>query len=586
MLTVTLFLAAPAQAAEQFSRIYGQDRYQTALQIEQNSQQANNVVLAVGYNFPDALSAGTLAAKVNASVLLLGATPELSASTLEKAASIAGTSDHIYLVGGQGVIGRSFTQALTGLGVPGSNITQLGGSDRYETSALVAASETIPQGTPVFLATGDSYADALAVSSIAAKNGSPLLLVSRNTLPDSVRNYLLEEKPSSVTVISSAGSLTPNVIQSIKNTVSGQVNVVSSGSVYTTEAQLLTSYAPHPAAVYLATGLDYADALTGGALAIQNNGILLLVDPRSSLPQELTTYLTGQKASLTVIGGSGAIPDSLADNVSQILAGPATPQNPTLNSDASSNPLLNQETVASVTYPDSVGTLTKKYTWKFNHKTYTWSVDVDQSVLSADRDFSQAVSQFYTLDGSQQNQTLAKMTDNQRNLVLSVSTDGGDYTPWVKDSVNSAYANVLAQGLLATAKNDKFDAYQTANFFLSFVGNLPYAETSAPQFAEQTVIEGGDCKDTSILLAGMLEAAGYKVALIRFDPPAGETAGHMIVGVNLDQDQIPSGSTVSSYDYDGTTYYDAETTAPGYKIGDDGGFSDDLEDNGYVYPLN
>ena len=114
---------------------------------------------------------------------------------------------------------------------------------------------------------------------------------------------------------------------------------------------------------------------------------------------------------------------------------------------------------------------------------------------------------------------------------------------------------------------------------------MQYVRTVAPQFAEQTLIDGGDCKDTSILLAGMLKSVGYKVALIGFNAPAGETEGHMIVGVHLETSQIPAGTTAWSFAANGVTYYDAETTSPGWNIGDRGLLNSNLESQGYVNPL-
>jgi hypothetical protein len=57
------------------------------------------------------------------------------------------------------------------------------------------------------------------------------------------------------------------------------------------------------------------------------------------------------------------------------------------------------------------------------------------------------------------------------------------------------------------------------------------------------------------------------VTLLDFAPGPGDTAGHMAVGVALDDSQLPQGVNLSYYLYNGLKYYFAETTAPGWTLG-------------------
>ena len=91
--------------------------------------------------------------------------------------------------------------------------------------------------------------------------------------------------------------------------------------------------------------------------------------------------------------------------------------------------------------------------------------------------------------------------------------------------------------------------------------------TDVPELPGQTIIDTGDCKDKSVLLAAILESLSYKVVLLEFAPGPGETAGHMAVGVAIDDSQVPQGATLSYFRYSGLKYYFAETTAPGWTLG-------------------
>ncbi|MCL0071918.1 hypothetical protein M1N51_01730, partial [Peptococcaceae bacterium] len=79
-----------------------------------------------------------------------------------------------------------------------------------------------------------------------------------------------------------------------------------------------------------------------------------------------------------------------------------------------------------------------------------------------------------------------------------------------------------------------------------------------PRYPLETLVDQkGDCEDTSILLASILDAMGFDVALVYVAPPA-----HMVVGV--------TGENLSGfyYEYSGRKYYYLETAGPGWVVGE------------------
>lgn len=99
---------------------------------------------------------------------------------------------------------------------------------------------------------------------------------------------------------------------------------------------------------------------------------------------------------------------------------------------------------------------------------------------------------------------------------------------------------------------------------VSFVQSLPYTSDKVttgfdeyPRYPLETLIDnGGDCEDTAILTAALLNELGQGVVLVRLP-------GHMAVGIKGSDDL---GGT--SYSFRGAKYYYLETTGSGWDIGE------------------
>lgn len=245
-----------------------------------------------------------------------------------------------------------------------------------------------------------------------------------------------------------------------------------------------------------------------------------------------------------------------------------------------------EETVPPLTYPAGTNVTTENYQWQYNGVTYNWQVEIPDQLLDWDRSVSALVTKFYSSDGYTQQQMISAEPDSLVQIIYSLA-DGSNfnYTPWVNESLNSQFTGYLADRLLQQAKTDRYDAFHTAEFIQAFVGGaIPYKLTNNPELAAQTLVDNGDCKDKSILLASLLSKIGYQVALLAFPPPAGQTTGHMALGIVFSDNQIPADRNASYYPDNGNKYYFAETTEPNWLIGQ---ISDQsLEQQGYVYPVN
>ena len=110
-------------------------------------------------------------------------------------------------------------------------------------------------------------------------------------------------------------------------------------------------------------------------------------------------------------------------------------------------------------------------------------------------------------------------------------------------------------------QNRNWKRQDHVDFVLSFVQSLPYTLDDVTtgfdefrRYAVETLIEGGgDCEDTTILVAAILRGLGEETALI-FTP------GHIAIGISGD-------FTGSSLTYNGIKYFYCETTGTGWTVG-------------------
>ena len=133
-----------------------------------------------------------------------------------------------------------------------------------------------------------------------------------------------------------------------------------------------------------------------------------------------------------------------------------------------------------------------------------------------------------------------------------------------KDPEDDYYINKMVEMFNKAALERRYNNAQKLSFIMNFVQSLPYTldgETTPydeyPRYPLETLFDrGGDCEDTSILAAALLDKLGYDVALLVF-----EDAQHVTVGV-----WIP-GVYGSYYEYDGKKYFYLETAGEGWQIG-------------------
>ncbi|MDY0387628.1 MAG: hypothetical protein RBT65_10980 [Methanolobus sp.] len=138
-----------------------------------------------------------------------------------------------------------------------------------------------------------------------------------------------------------------------------------------------------------------------------------------------------------------------------------------------------------------------------------------------------------------------------------------DYPNFVSDPYDDELISQITAQIEKLAEEAGYTNNDVPYITMAFVQSLPYVSDSASagyddytRFPFETLYHGGgDCEDSSILLAALLSDMEYGVALI-------ELPGHMAVGIKGD-----SSFEGSYYEYSGTRYYYLETTNSNWAVG-------------------
>jgi putative cell wall-binding protein len=303
------------------TRLSGLSRVDTALAIAKASYTGmlKSVVLATAGNYPDALAGSVLAYKLNAPVLLVGssaADQEKVLSYMKASLDPAGT---VYILGGTGGISSAMESKITADGF--SKITRLGGADRYATAVRIAEQLQVKTGTPLVLACGENYPDALAISSIAAEMQSPVLLVPKNGLSEAVKQEIAAIKPTRVYIIGGEGAVSTAVEQQVAQIAAlAPANIVriSGPDRYATSLAVAKYFDLDGQKVCVATGSNFPDALAGSVYAANYNASIILAD--GSLSEQVMNFLTTKEITgAALFGGVGVVSQAIAQQLEQII---------------------------------------------------------------------------------------------------------------------------------------------------------------------------------------------------------------------------------------------------------------------------
>ena len=204
--------------ANKVTRIAGKDRYETSAKVAAMSNK-KNIVIASGENFSDPLYASSYAYSNNAKILLSSG-KTLSRETRDYLLRNKSKIGNVTVVGGGKSISSSTVRYIQS--VTGKNVGRISGRNRYEGSVKVANSMN---KSKVFIASGEDFADALAISPLAQKLKAPILLSAKGKLDTSVIAFLNNFKNSikDVFIVGGYRTIDNNVYGTVQNVLKKQI---------------------------------------------------------------------------------------------------------------------------------------------------------------------------------------------------------------------------------------------------------------------------------------------------------------------------------------------------------------------------
>jgi putative cell wall-binding protein len=191
--SAAVFQAIDATTTGAVNRLEGGTRYETACAIANAIGSGligtvgghKTAVVATGLNYPDALTAGVLAAEKNLPVYLVSSSVPACVTTSLTSNGIK----QVIIAGGEGAVSASVeTQLETTTGNPA---IRYGGANRNDTAAKIADGALASfgfDGKKALLAYGRNFPDALAAGPYGALTNAPILLTS--SLPPETSAWL------------------------------------------------------------------------------------------------------------------------------------------------------------------------------------------------------------------------------------------------------------------------------------------------------------------------------------------------------------------------------------------------------------
>ncbi|HUV35274.1 MAG TPA: hypothetical protein VMW22_10065, partial [Candidatus Desulfaltia sp.] len=179
--------------------------------------------------------------------------------------------------------------------------------------------------------------------------------------------------------------------------------------------------------------------------------------------------------------------------------------------------------------PDSIPVIEKEYTWTWEGVERTVTVKVPEALYN----YYSGKERFTTTD----------------------------YRGYVVHPYDDAYVAVLVREFAVIQVEEGLTDEERLKLMISFVQDMDYVADPAsagqgdyPKYPVETLVDGGgDCEDTSILMASLLESTGFNVSLLLLP-------NHMAVGLEVN-------ATGAHWTLNNVTYYYLETTASGWDIG-------------------
>ncbi len=351
-------------------RISGADRYNTAVRIWQNwtyenatistlhkfeledDQIVEGIFLARGDDYADALCGVPLAYKKDMPILLtqsnsLNADLKKQITAYVKESKV--TYFEINVLGGEVAVSPAVVNEIIyhlETEFAGLDVKQYryGGADRFATSVAIAKElvgiQTTENVINVIFTNGRNFPDALTAAPYAAMSYdgndttvTPILLVEPDSIPAVVKTYLttietdkkgIGKAANAAVVAGGPAAVSEKVIsdlyalrcryggkdEKVFTDTDKEITRIWGADRYETAVEMANYFEDNLGLdvtdYYVATGENFADALTGAWLAAKNNSGILLVKT-NAVPAKVADKIRDEELDLYILGGENAV---------------------------------------------------------------------------------------------------------------------------------------------------------------------------------------------------------------------------------------------------------------------------------------
>jgi len=220
-----------------------------------------------------------------------------------------------------GTVGATAAVTITlGTGPVTPSVDRISGSDRYSTAVAISQAGYPTTARVVYLATGENYPDALSAAPAAAAHGGPLLLTVPTELPDSVRDEIIRLKPTDIVVVGGTQAVSASVFNKLKPLATTVTRIAGADRFETGRKIVAAAFQGTVASAYIATGLNYPDALSASAAAGSVGIPVVLVNGAAGSVDAATIALLKKLnvSSVTVVGGTQAVSSGISTGLTTI----------------------------------------------------------------------------------------------------------------------------------------------------------------------------------------------------------------------------------------------------------------------------
>lgn len=279
------------EKSQQVTRISDKDRIQTSVEISKSAYSTSeNVVLASGFNFADALSAGQLASALNAP-LLLSSQNKLDSQTKNEIDRLK--AKKVYVVGGDNAISKNGID--TTLESEKIDVTRLEGQDRYSTSQKVMEkTKEIVNPQYLLIASGKDFPDALAATGFFVNHKSVMVLSDGKTYPQTNLKQIAIGGKNQLPLKGFTGRR------------------ISGSNRYETALEIAKASFDNNNNAILASGQVFADSLSAVSLTKKHNAPIILTQS-DNLTENAKKYLNGK--NVFIVGGEKTVVNKILTNI-------------------------------------------------------------------------------------------------------------------------------------------------------------------------------------------------------------------------------------------------------------------------------